>query len=461
MNDPIPLHSALDLLTRVRDGAVDTHTLAEAVHGKIQESAALNCVTPASAGLLYRRAENAGDGPLAGLPIAVKDSFDTSDEETTAGTPALASCRPVADAPVLTRLKAAGCFVAAKNTLHELSFGITNNNAWTGPACNPVDPSLIPGGSSGGTAVAVAVGIAPVGLAADTGGSARIPAALCGVAGFRPTAGRYPGGGAVPISHTRDTPGLIAHHVADLALVDAVLAGEPTDSTPPERELPGVRLGIPQQFWADLDPGVAQVCGRARDTLAEHGVQFVEVDLAPLLELLEGIALPLCLYEFPRDLRSYLEANRYPVTVDDVCDAVASPDVRKVVELARTGQAVSDAQYAEVLRLRAELRRRYTSLFDTERVEALFFPTTPLPARPIGQDETVELNGRQVPTFATFIRNADLAGSAGCPGVSVPAGRAEGLPVGVELDGRIGADRDLLALTAVVSRALRPATAQP
>lgn len=459
MTDPIWRHSAVTLVARVREGAIDTRTVAEAVHERIVATAALNCVTPASAELVYRRAENAAKGHLAGLPIAVKDSFDTCDDVTTAGTPALATCRPATDAPAVSRLKAAGAFVAAKNTLHELSFGITNNNAWTGPTRNPVDPSLIPGGSSGGTAVAVAAGIAPVGLAADTGGSARIPAALCGVTGFRPTSGRYPGGGVVPISHTRDTPGLIAHDVADLALVDAVLAGHRAEPALPEPQLGRVRLGVPQQFWADLDPGVAEACSRARDTLAEQGVRFVEVDLAPLLELLDGIALPLCLYEFPRDLRGYLEANRYRVTVDDVCDAVASPDVRKVVELARAGEAVSDEQYAEVLRLRAELRQRYASLLDTERLEALFFPTTPLPARPIGQDEKVELNGRQVPTFATYIRNADLAGSAGSPGISVPAGLAKGLPVGVELDGRIGADRDLLAMAAAVSRALRLATA--
>ena len=187
-------------------------------------------------------------GPLHGLPLLVKDNINTATLPTTAGTPSLIGNRPSANAHVVDALLGAGGIVFGKANMHELAFGITSNNGTFGPVRNPYDMSKIPGGSSGGNAAGVAARFAPAGIGTDTGGSTRIPAALCGVVGFRPTVGRYAGTGTlagvrevVPISHTRDTPGPIARSVADVALLDAVITGEPAL---PRADLNGLRLGV-------------------------------------------------------------------------------------------------------------------------------------------------------------------------------------------------------------------------
>ena len=201
--------------------------------------------------------------------MPVKDSVATADLPTTAGTAALRDFHPAADATVVARLRAAGAIVLGKTNLHELSFGWTSNNLTYGPVHNPWDRLRIPGGSSGGTAAAVAAGMAPLGVAEDTQGSIRVPAALCGVAGFRPTTGRYPNDGCAPISGLFDQIGPIARHVADLALFVAVMTGD--DSPIETIALDGLRLVVAREyFFTGLDPSVAVViCGPIP---AAHGV---------------------------------------------------------------------------------------------------------------------------------------------------------------------------------------------
>ena len=456
MTDPIRLDDATALLTQVAAGRATPEQVASAVRARAEEIRKLNAfVEPELTGILERAAGSPA-GPLRGLPLAVKDCFDTEQLPTGAGTPALTGRRTRRDAGVVARLRAAGAFVAGKTTLHELSFGITSHNAWTGAVRNPVDPSLIPGGSSGGTAVAVAAGVVPVGLAGDTGGSARLPAALCGVVGFRPTHGRYPADGAVPVSGTRDTPGLIGRTVADVALLDGVLAGAGTGAgtgADPAMPLAGLRLGLPTTFWSGLDPEVERVSIAARDVVEAAGVVLVEVALDEVSSLADALAFPLCQAEFGGDLAAYLAREDDGVTVAQVCGQIRSPDVVKSVALCLPG--LDEAAHARLLLARAELRARYAALLADAGVAALIFPTSPLPARPIGEDVRVELRGRSVPTFASYTRHLALAGVAGHPGISVPAGRTlAGLPVGIELDGPVGGDRSLLALAGAVAAVL-------
>ncbi len=167
--------------------------------------------------------------PLVGIPVAIKDNIDTSDLPTSGGTRALLTSRPSRNATVVERLLQSGGLIAGKTNLHELALGGTNHNAVTGPCRNPWNPLRIPGGSSGGSAVAVASRMVPAALGTDTGASVRLPAALCGVVGFRPSTGRYAAQGILHLSPTKDTVGPMARSVADVALLDALLAEDPTD----------------------------------------------------------------------------------------------------------------------------------------------------------------------------------------------------------------------------------------
>ncbi len=392
------------------------------------------------------RAANRPLGPLHGVPLCVKDNVDTVALPTSGGTRALARNRPPRNAPVWQKLNDAGALLAGKVSMHELAFGITNNNGVFGPVRNPYDSRMIPGGSSGGAGAAIAARMAPAGLGSDTGGSVRIPAALCGIQGLRPTVGRYPGAGIVPISWTRDTAGPMARSIADLALLDAVIAGGPTVAP---ADLRTMRFGVPRDyFYADLDPGTEAVTRAALEALRRAGATLVEIGIPDIAKLNAAVSFPVALFEVMRALPRYLARSAPGISFRAVVAGVGSPDVKGALESQLGPKAVPANVYrAAVGPNRERLRAAYRDYFERNRLDAMVFPTTPLPARPIGQDQTVELNGKQVPTFPTFIRNTDPGSNAGVPGVSVAAGLTrEGLPVGLEFDGPWNSDRKLLAI---------------
>lgn len=400
-------------------------------------------------------------GALAGIPLVLKDNINTIGLPTTAATGALTGHMAKSNAPVAQRLFDAGALLGAKGNMHELAFGITSNNAVTGAARNPYNPEMIPGGSSGGVAVAVAQRMMPAGIGTDTGASVRLPAALCGLVGFRPTVGRYPGSGIVPISHTRDTAGPITRSVADAVLLDSVMANETVGVD--TLDIRRLRIGVPKGvFYANLDPQVASIASETLDRLAQAGIELVEAEIADVMSLNDAVGFPVALYEFMRDLPEYLTANGLDLTVQDIFDGVGSPDVKGVFGSQLGDEAMPEAAYRQAMDVeRPRLQQSYRQYFSSHNLDAAMFPTAPLPARPIGDDETVELNGEQLPTFPTFIRNTDPASNAGIPGISLPAGlTADGLPVGMELDGPEGADLRLLA----VAQAIEPllgATTKP
>lgn len=401
------------------------------------------------------RASGQNRGVLHGIPFAAKDNIDTVDLPTSACTPALRGNLPPRNAPVVQRLLDAGAILFGKANMHELAFGITNNHGAFGPARNPHDPQLIPGGSSGGVAVSVAAGIVPFALGTDTGGSARIPAALCGITGFRPTVGRYSQDGVVPISKTRDTVGVMARSVDDIALVDGVISG---DSAELERvELAGLRLGIPREyFYADLEPAVAMRMDELIRSLRAAGVVLVEQSIPDIGKLNEAVSFPVAMYEARPCLEKYLEQSAPHVTVADIVAQIASPDVKPVYEAAANPDVIPQSVYREAIDVhRPALQRAIAGYLDRHRLDAYLVPTCCLTARPIGHDETVELNGKQVSTFFTYIRNTEPSSNAGTPGISIPIGASDaGLPVGAMLEGRAGSDRRLLAIAAAIARAL-------
>ena len=398
--------------------------------------------------------------PLLGIPIALKDNVDALGFPCAVGTGALQGRVPKADAELVRRLRAAGALIAGKANMHELAFGITNNNAVTGAVHNPWDSSRIPGGSSGGSGAVVAARLVPAAIGTDTGGSVRVPASLCGVVGLRPTVGRVPSDGIAPISATRDTGGPLARSVRDCALIDSVLAGEP--ATLATMSLQGVRLGVPRSpFWDDLDGAVREVAEAALTVLRQAGAELVDVAMPGVMEANAEAGFPIALFEFVRDMRHYLSSRERGVTLEALVAGVGSPDVAGAVGPLLSGGAIPEAVYQQALLARKRLQGLYQTAFEQHRIEALVFPTTPRTAARIGEDETVDLNGRAQPTFVTFIRNTDPGSNAGIPGVTLPAGLAAGLPVGLALDGPAGSDRRLLAIAAAVEAALPPAPLAP
>jgi indoleacetamide hydrolase len=410
------------------------------------------------------RAADGRLGPLHGLPIPIKDSVNTADHPTTSGTAALRDFRPKDDAPVVRALRGAGAIVLGKTNLAELSLGWTSTNGTFGAVRNPYDPNRIPGGSTGGTAVAVASGMAPLGVAEDTCGSIRVPAALCGIAGLRPSTGRYSPRGVMPLAPLFDTVGSHARTVADLLLFDSVLTG---DFRPPEPVHPtGVRLGLSRaHYFADLDPEVERVTNEALKKLADSGVTLVEADVPDLTRLAEAANFPIIYHDSVPSIVSYLREFETGVTLEQLL-VLASESVRENLEArALPGGRlwVSDEDYAAARDIhRPALQEAFRAYFGQTAVAAIAYPTTLVPATPIGRDQEVEIGGRKVPFRTAMSRNIAPGSCAGLPGLVLCAGRTrDGLPVGIELDGPVGSDRELLALglalEPVILRAAPPA----
>lgn len=402
-------------------------------------------------------------GTLHGLPLALKDAIGSAHLPTTAGTPGLATHQPAEDADVVEPLLGAGAFVLGKLNMHELSYGVTSNNMHFGPVRNPFDRRRIPGGSSGGAAAAVAAGMVPVALGTDTGGSVRIPAALCGVVGFRPSAGRYPQRGIVPVSHTRDAAGPICKSVDDAAMIDAIVTGVPDRLAIPT---PGdVRIGVPNQYFLEtLAPDTRELFALRLEELRRTSWTIEAVDIEGIQRPEEGCGFPIALYETKSGLSAYLaEFAPDGPTLEELIELVASPDVKGILRglLAPDFEETAGAYRDAIANERPRLQAAFAACFGDNDLDALIFPTTVRTAAVIDEDETVELGGETVPTFPTFIHNTDPGSIAGIPGISIPAGLSEnGLPIGIALDGPAGSDRRLLAvaraLEADLPSAIRP-----
>lgn len=461
--------SAVEAVGRMGEGDLKAEDYASALLARCEAGRPLNAfislspetVLEAARAADRHRAAGKALGPLHGLPIPIKDSVNTRDYPTTSGTPALRDHRPQQDAPVVGALRNAGAIVLGKTNLSEMSLGWSSSNATFGAVRNPHDPTRIPGGSSGGTAVAIATRMAPLGLAEDTCGSVRVPAALCGVAGFRPTTGRYSPRGVMPLAPLFDTIGPQARAVADLVLFDSAVTGDftPPPSAPPSK----VRLALSRtHYFAGLDPEVARVTSEALEKLAGAGVAFVEADVPDLRRLVDAANFPVIYHDSVPSIRGYLREFETGVTVDRLI-ALASASVRENLE-ARSHAGgrlwVSDQAYAAARDVhRPALQVAFRGYFRQTGATAILYPTTLVPATPIGQDQEVEIGGQKVPFRTAMSRNIAPGSCAGLPGLVLCAGLTrDGLPVGIELDAPAGADRDLLAVGETLERILgRPA----
>ncbi len=467
--------TATEAVAAVKNGSLSAEVYVTTLLARAKQMQGLNAIiTLNEAGALSaaravdaRRQSGQSLPALAGLPILVKDNIDTQDLPTSGATPALKNHRPKANAPTLQALIDAGAIVLAKANMHELAFGINSTNAATGFVKNPYDTSRIPGGSSGGTAAGIAARIAPAGLGSDTGGSTRVPPALCGIVGMRPSVGngvgagrRYSGAGVIPISSTRDTVGAMGRTVADVALLDSVIAGTPV---PAAANLRGLRIGLPRAyFWENLDNDLRAVMDAAVLRLKAAGVVFVEANFVDIGALNDKISFPIALFETYVDLPKYLAASGSDLTIDQVTAQIKSPDVAGAFGAAKTfPKAAYDAAIGT---FRPQLQKLYADYFLINGVAAVLFPTTPLPAVPIDGtfSGAVAINGIAQPggpnaQFGAFIRNTDPGSNAGIPGLALPAGMTRGgLPVGLEIDGPVGSDQRLLSIGLAMEAVLGP-----
>jgi mandelamide amidase len=449
--------SATEAAARIRAGTLKSEDLVRALVEVVERKRDLNAFITFDRERVLAAARKADSlaarksfaGPLHGVPIVLKDNIHVAGLPNTAGTPGLKGFVPTRNAPVAEKLIRAGAIVLGKTNMHELAFGITSNNAAFGPARNAYDAARIAGGSSGGTGNAIAARMVAAGLGSDTGGSVRIPAALNGIAGLRPTLGRYSQEGITPIAHTRDTAGPMAREVADLVLLDTIVTG--SRDRVAAAPLAGLRIGVDRAvFFRNLDTEVEQMTNAALERLRQAGAEIVEVDMAGLVDLNAKVSFPVALYEANVDLTAYLKRYRIPLDLAGLAAQIASPDVKGLFASAivpGAKDAVPQKAYLDALAARPALQQLYAETFRKHRIVALAFPTTPLPAAPIGDDEKTKLNGADVPTFPTFIQNTDPGSNAGLPGLSVPIGRTSaGLPVGLELDGPAKSDRRLLGI---------------
>jgi aspartyl-tRNA(Asn)/glutamyl-tRNA(Gln) amidotransferase subunit A len=384
------------------------------------------------------RAHGIVPSPLAGLPVSVKDLFDLAGQVTTAGSLILKDSAPAkADASTMARLRAAGAVLIGRTNMTEFAFSGLGINPHYGTPGNPFDRERIPGGSSSGAAVSVADGMAVAAIGSDTGGSVRIPAALCGLAGFKPTQSRIPRDGAIPLSLTLDTIGPLASTIACCAVVDAILAG--TTPTPPEAlPLAGLRLAVPQQIVLDgLDSTVSAAFSRTLTRLSQAGAHLSDLDMPALTRIAAlgakgGFAAPEALAWH----RNLLE-NRG-----------AEYDPRVALRI-RRGAEQSAVDYIELLAARKAIMAEAAD--QTRDFDALLLPTTPIVAPRF--DELADDAG-YTRLNIMVLRNPSLFNFLDRPAATLPCA-TDGLPVGAMLVGTRGHDRRLLA----IARAVEPAIA--
>ncbi|MDP9163617.1 MAG: amidase family protein [Pseudomonadota bacterium] len=458
--------SATAAVAAMRAGEMSALDYAEALLARCAAGAALNAfitLDPAAvrAGARAADAHRAAGGflgPLHGLPIPVKDSVNTAGIETTVGTKALRGWIPARDATTIARLKAAGAIVLGKTNIHELSFGWTSGNLEFGAVRNPYDPSRIPGGSSGGTAAAVAARMAPLGVAEDTQGSIRVPAALCGITGFRPTTGRYPTDGTAPITALFDQIGAHARCVADLALFDAVVSGDAAKIEP--ATLSGLRIGIDRDFFfAGIDAEVAAPVEAALARLSAAGALIVEAPV-PGLDRVVPIAMAIQVHDVVPALKRYLAESDAPVDFDTMFAGVSADiaNIFALVALRGAPGAITDDGYAAARdKARPALQQAMAAWFAGHRVDAMLLPATMVPATPMGDEGNIDIGGTAVPFATAIARNITPGSTLGLPGLVLPCGLTTGgLPVAIELDGPAGDDRRLLAIGMAVEAVLGP-----
>ena len=413
--------------------------------------------------------------PLSGVPLALKDVLDVEGLPTTCGSRLLEGYRPPFTATAVARLEAAGAIVIGKTNMDEFAMGSSTENSAYKKTRNPWDRECVPGGSSGGSAAAVAGGLAPIALGTDTGGSIRQPAALCGVVGFKPTYGRVSRYGLVAFASSLDQIGPFARSVDDAARVCAALFGhDPRDATSADVPVPdfvpalagdlcGVRVGVPWSFLEKgVDAGVMSAFRQALRDLEAGGAQIVDVELPHAAHAIATYYI-VATAEASSNLARYdgvrygrrAHARELRRMYGETRDQGFGLEVKRRIILGTfvLSSGYYDAYYLRAQKVRTLIRRDFESAF--ARCDAVATPTSPVPAFRLGERSDDPL---QMYLADVFTVPANLAG---LPGLSLPCGFAAGLPVGLQLQGRHFDEATLVRVGAAYQRATRHHQARP
>ncbi|HTM47373.1 MAG TPA: amidase [Bryobacteraceae bacterium] len=385
-------------------------------------------------------------GPLHGIPVAVKDVFETDGVRTTCGSKLFTNFVPDRDAAVVEKLEAAGAVLIGKTGMHELAYGVTSNNPHFGPVRNPWNPDCIPGGSSGGSGAAVAAGMAFMAMGSDTGGSIRIPAAYCGTVGLKPTFGRVSRYGVMPLDFSLDHMGPLTRSVRDAALTLDVLAGfdprdetssrRPVDSYTPPRDsrIPGLRIGWPENFFFDcVDPAVRTGLEKIANAAASCGAVITPVRV-PDIAAINAVSRVILMVEASALMEPFLHRRE-----DFGADVLALLD---------QGRLLSGADYVNAQRLRKMMQREFRSVW--ENVDCLLTPTAPIGAPKIGQmSVTVGSEPEDVRLATTrLVRSLNLLG---LPALAMPCGlNTAGLPISAQIVGKPFDEATILRVAAAI-----------
>jgi aspartyl-tRNA(Asn)/glutamyl-tRNA(Gln) amidotransferase subunit A len=436
------LRSIEQLSPLVRKGALSPVDLVEACLDRIDARRELNAFITVRTEAAVEEARAAEReiakghyrGALHGIPVSVKDLVDVEGTPTTSGS-AVPPRTGVADAPVVARLREAGAIVIGKTNLHEFAFGTTSDETAFGAVHHPKDPSRSAGGSSAGAAVALVEGMCFGSVGTDTGGSIRIPSAVCGTVGLKPTSGEVACEGVVPLSTTLDHVGPMARSVADVRLLFAVMTG----GTRPAEPIGRLRFGVPEAYFCEqLDPAVRASLARARELVvaAGHAVETVTIDRARWTpDVYLHIVLP--------------EASWYHAPMVESHPGSYSPGVRLRLEMGRYALA---EDYVRAMHLRDRLRDAVNRSMN--EVDALLLPTLPIPAPLLGA-ASVQVDGATLPVRGAMLKLTQLFNVTGHPAIALPAGTtADGWPVSVQLVGRHDQTWRLLDIAAVVERSI-------
>ncbi|CAL8466175.1 g5711 [Coccomyxa elongata] len=408
--------------------------------------------------------------PLCGLTFAVKDLYDVAGYTTVAGTPALAGSPPQKNNSLLVQtLIGAHGVVMGKTRMHELAYGVTSINPVFGPVLNPYDVTKIPGGSSGGTGVALAARIVAGGFCTDTGGSCRVPASLNGVAGLRPTKGCYANDdGIVPLSSTRDTPGVMARTTADITMFNKIFSM--CNTTEPNVTLSGMRIGYPTNWWTALSAETANIFNQTLTAMTNAGAQMVPFNASSVVEYHDKYIGDSTFYtiELGRELSRYMWRHGYNTSFYQVAQQMASPATKATVLSTiinrNTSSFPSIQDYFNILQTyRPALRQQYIDMYNNNTFDIMVMPTTPVTAPPIYSVEPYMLfNGKYVSNRVALRRTAIIEATVGAPGLSIPMGLADnGMPVGIQIQSRPGDDNLLLAVGEAIETLLSPTPPPP